>query len=158
MIARSTAPAFDPAAYAGAAPDLRISTEKLRCLMLWLTGACGAIVFIEPSPYEVVSALTLGLFAIGGLTLSPVVIPLAVLLVLINRTDKDLEDLRTMGQGFKAAGARVVMFDDVHDPDSGDPKAREREASAAQQAGIEIARILFVRKHGQAGRMSTVEQ
>jgi hypothetical protein len=84
MFARSTAPAFEPAAYAGAAPDLRISTEKLRCLMLWLTGACGAIVFIEPSPYEVVSALTLGLFAIGGLTLSPVVIPLAVLLVLIN--------------------------------------------------------------------------
>ncbi len=84
MFARSTASAFEPIAYAGAAPDLRISTEKLRCFMLWLTGACGAIVFIEPSPYEVVSALTLVLFAIGGLTLSPVVIPLAVLLVLIN--------------------------------------------------------------------------
>ncbi|HST12299.1 MAG TPA: hypothetical protein VLL05_18135 [Terriglobales bacterium] len=67
--------------------------------------------------------------------------PDTVLLVLINRTDKDLEDLRTMGQGFKTAGARVVMFDDVHDPDSGDPKAREREASAAQQAGIEIAKV-----------------
>src|SRR3954468_5117089 len=85
MIGRSTAPAFDPGAYAGAAAaDLRISTEKLRCAMLWLTGACGAIVFIEPSPYEVASALTLGLFMIGGLTLSPVVIPLGVLLVLIN--------------------------------------------------------------------------
>jgi hypothetical protein len=84
MIGRSTAPAFDPGAYASAAADLRISTEKLRCAMLWLTGACGAIVFIEPSPYEVASALTLGLFMIGGLTLSPVVIPLGVLLVLIN--------------------------------------------------------------------------
>jgi hypothetical protein len=84
MLARSTAPALQPIAYAGATPDLRISTEKLRCLMLWLTGACGAIVFIEPSPYEVVSLLTLGLFVIGGLTLSPTVIPLAVLLVLIN--------------------------------------------------------------------------
>ena len=84
MFARSTAPAFEPEAYAGAAPDLRISTEKLRCLMLWLTGACGAIVFIEPSPYEAVSLLTLGLFIVGGLTLSPTVIPLAVLLVLIN--------------------------------------------------------------------------
>ena len=52
--------------------------------MLWLTGACGAIVFIEPSPYEVVSFLTLGIFVIGGLTLSPAVMPLAVLLVLIN--------------------------------------------------------------------------
>jgi hypothetical protein len=84
MLARSTAPAFEPTAYADATPGLRISTEKLRCLMLWLTGACGAIVFIEPSPYEAVSLLTLGLFIVGGLTLSPTVIPLAVLLVLIN--------------------------------------------------------------------------
>ena len=84
MLARSTAPPFEPTAYAGATPGLRISTEKLRCLMLWLTGACGAIVFIEPSPYEAVSLLTLGLFIVGGLTLSPTVIPLAVLLVLIN--------------------------------------------------------------------------
>ena len=36
-----------------AAPGLSISAERLRCAMLWLTGACGAIVFIEPSPYEV---------------------------------------------------------------------------------------------------------
>jgi hypothetical protein len=35
MLARSTAPALQPIAYAGATPDLRISTEKLRCLMLW---------------------------------------------------------------------------------------------------------------------------
>ena len=65
--------------------------------------------------------------------------PDTVLLVLINRTDKDLDDLRTMGQGFKAAGARVVMFDDVHDPDSGDPLARQKEAAAAREAGIEVA-------------------
>lgn len=67
--------------------------------------------------------------------------PDTVLLVLINRTDKDLEDLRTMGQGFKAAGARVVMFDDVHDPDSGDPQARKREQDAARQAGIEVVTV-----------------
>src|SRR5256885_12677180 len=84
MFARSIAPAFEPAAYAGAASDLRISTEKLRCLMLWLTGACGAIVFIEPSPYEVMSALTIGMFIIGGPPLSPIVIPLPPLLVLLN--------------------------------------------------------------------------
>ena len=59
MIARSTAPSFEPSIVAGSAPGLRISTERLRCLMLWLTGASGAIVFIEPSPYEVVSFLTL---------------------------------------------------------------------------------------------------
>jgi hypothetical protein len=67
--------------------------------------------------------------------------PDTVLLVLINRTDQDLEDLRIMGQGFKAAGARVVMFDDVHDPDSGDLQARHKEAVAARAAGIEIAAV-----------------
>ena len=40
--------------------------------------------FIEPSPYEIVSCLTLLIFAIGGLTLSPTLLPLALLLVLIN--------------------------------------------------------------------------
>lgn len=52
--------------------------------MLWLTGMSGAIVFIEPSPYEVVSFLTLVTFAVGGLRLSPRLMPLALLLVLIN--------------------------------------------------------------------------
>jgi hypothetical protein len=67
--------------------------------------------------------------------------PDTVLLVLINRTDQDLEDLRTMGQGFRAAGARVVMFDDVHDPDLGDPQVRQKEAAVAREAGIEIAAV-----------------
>lgn len=65
--------------------------------------------------------------------------PDTVLLVLINRADKDLEDLQAMGQGFKAAGARVVMFDDVHAPDSGDPQMRQKEATVAREAGIEVA-------------------
>src|SRR5262249_16587783 len=65
-------------------PGLKISTERLRCFLLWLTGASGAIVFIEPSPYEVVSFLTLAMFVIGGLTLSVRLMPLIVLLVLIN--------------------------------------------------------------------------
>jgi len=63
---------------------LSISTERLRCLLLWLTGASGAIVFIEPSPYEVISFLTLAMFIIGGLTLSPKLLPLGVLLILVN--------------------------------------------------------------------------
>ena len=67
--------------------------------------------------------------------------PDMVLLVLINRTDQDLEDLRTMARGFKAAGARVVMFDDVHDPDSSDPQARKQELDTARQADIEIATV-----------------
>jgi hypothetical protein len=89
MIARSTARPFDASMLAGPvlarpAPEFRISTERLRCLLLWLTGASGAIVFIEPSPYEVVSFLSLAIFAIGGLTLSAALMPLSVLLVLIN--------------------------------------------------------------------------
>ena len=66
------------------APGLRISAERLRRLMLWLTGASGAIVFVEPSPYEVVSFLTLLIFVVGGLTLSRALLPLGVLLILIN--------------------------------------------------------------------------
>lgn len=66
------------------APGLRISAERLRCLLSWLTGASGAIVFVEPSPYEVVSFLTLLIFVIGGLTVSRALLPLGVLLILIN--------------------------------------------------------------------------
>ena len=58
--------------------------ERLRCLLLVLTGASGAIVLIEPSPYEVMSFLTLAVFVIGGLTLSSALMPFAVLMVLIN--------------------------------------------------------------------------
>ena len=79
MIARHSAAAL-PAPVSG----LTISAERLRLLLLWLTGASGAIVFIEPSPYEVVSCLTLLIFAVGGLSLSPTLLPLALLLVIIN--------------------------------------------------------------------------
>jgi len=70
--------------FSAPAPVLAISTERLRCLLLWLTGASGAIVFIEPSPYEVISFLTLAMFIIGGLTLSPKLLPLGILLILVN--------------------------------------------------------------------------
>ncbi len=67
--------------------------------------------------------------------------PDLVLLVLLNRTDQDLADLRTMAKGFRSAGARVVMFDDVHDPDSADPEKRKQESAAARDAGIEIVQV-----------------
>jgi hypothetical protein len=67
--------------------------------------------------------------------------PDTVLLVLATRSDQDLASLRTMGLGFKAAGARVVMFDDVQDPESPKLNARQRKAEAAAQAGIEIAKV-----------------
>ena len=67
--------------------------------------------------------------------------PDVVLLVLANRTDQDLADLSTMGVGFKAAGARVVTFDDVHDPSSADPTMLEKEGDVARQAGIDIVKV-----------------
>ncbi|HEY7512881.1 MAG TPA: hypothetical protein VIC87_00305, partial [Vicinamibacteria bacterium] len=71
--------------------------------------------------------------------------PDIVLLVVINRTEEDLADLRTMGRGFTAAGARVYVFDDVHDPESTDPARLARDASAADEGGItvvEVSRVL----------------
>jgi hypothetical protein len=65
-------------------PSLHVSTERLRCLFLWLTGASGAIVLIEPSPYELMSFATLVLFLIGGLSMPTALLPFAVLLILIN--------------------------------------------------------------------------
>ena len=40
-------------------PRFSRSMERLRCLLLWLTGFSGAFVFIEPSPYEVASLLAI---------------------------------------------------------------------------------------------------
>jgi hypothetical protein len=60
------------------------ATAGLQRAMMWLLGASGAIVFIEPSPYEIASFLSIVMFVIGGLTLSPALLPLVVLLVLIN--------------------------------------------------------------------------
>lgn len=78
-------PATAQLAASAAAPSLHVSTEGLRCLLLWLTGASGAIVFIEPSPYELVSFATIAMFLIGGaLHLPKAALPFAILLILIN--------------------------------------------------------------------------
>jgi hypothetical protein len=67
--------------------------------------------------------------------------PDTVLVVLINRTEEDFADLRAMGLGFKATGTRVIMFDDVHDPDAPDPAKHQREADLAREAGIEVVKV-----------------
>lgn len=67
--------------------------------------------------------------------------PDTVLFVVANRTPEDFDSLRTMAQGFKAAGARVVMFDDVHDPESADPEKLKQESEVALQAGVEIIQV-----------------
>ncbi len=62
----------------------RIAIESLRLGLLWLMGFAGAFVFIEPSPYEIVGIIAIGLFALTGLTLRAALIPLALLLIFMN--------------------------------------------------------------------------
>jgi O-antigen ligase len=65
-------------------PALRLSVERLRCLMLWLMGFAGAFVFVEPSPYEVVGLATIAVFALAGLAFQRAIVPLLLLLVLLD--------------------------------------------------------------------------
>src|SRR5260370_1612104 len=76
-------------AYAATAGDFPLSVKAPRLLALqralvWLVGASGAIVFIEPSPYELVTAISAVIFLATGLRLRLAFIPLLLLLVLLN--------------------------------------------------------------------------
>jgi len=81
MTSVTSEPVHAPAAQA---PRLFRSVERLRGALLWLTGFTGAIVFMEPSPYEVASLLTIFVFVCTGLSLRPALMPLFVLLLLYN--------------------------------------------------------------------------
>ncbi len=56
----------------------------LQRAMVWLAGASVAIVFIEPSPYELVTLAAIVLFFATGLRLRLVFLPLLLLLFLVN--------------------------------------------------------------------------
>src|SRR5580704_12798940 len=56
----------------------------LQRALMWLVGASGAIVFIEPSPYELVTLAATILFLATGLRLRLVFMPLLLLLLLVN--------------------------------------------------------------------------
>lgn len=56
----------------------------LQNALLWLVGAGGAIVFIEPSPYEFAIVLAIIVFAITGLRSRPVFIVPFVLIAIVN--------------------------------------------------------------------------
>jgi len=56
----------------------------LQRALVWLVGASGAIVFIEPSPYELVTLLASVIFMATGLRLRLVFMPLLLLLILLN--------------------------------------------------------------------------
>src|ERR1700677_1190952 len=56
----------------------------LQRALVWLAGASGAIVFIEPSPYELVTLVAAVIFVATGLRLRLVFMPLLLLLFLVN--------------------------------------------------------------------------
>ena len=71
--------------------------------------------------------------------------PDKVLLVVLNRTAEDLAGFAKLGRDFAAAGAQVVTFDDVHDPDASDPSMTGRDLAVARESGmtvIEVGRLL----------------
>ena len=53
-------------------------------LLVWLVAASGAIVFIDPSPYEIMTLGSAVLFCATGLRMRLVLVPLLLLLTLIN--------------------------------------------------------------------------
>ena len=72
---------------AKALPSSVTSAPRMLALqraLMWLVGASGAIVTIEPSPYEVVTLAAGVIFFATGLRLHLAFIPLLVLLILIN--------------------------------------------------------------------------
>ena len=56
----------------------------LQRALVWLVGASGAIVFIEPSPYELLTLTAAIIFFATGLRLRPAFMPLLLLLFLVN--------------------------------------------------------------------------
>jgi hypothetical protein len=77
-------------AYAATAGDFASTPASaprvlaLQRALVWLVGASGAIVFIEPSPYEVMTLTAIVFFVATGLRLRLVFMPLLLLLVLLN--------------------------------------------------------------------------
>lgn len=90
-------------------------------------------------------------FAAGGLTASRAqkrfyqnVLawkPDKVLLVLMTRTDEDYDALKQMAYGFRAAGIKAYMFDEVHDPAAVTPGTVERARKSAEESGIEVIEV-----------------
>lgn len=75
------------AATAGDFPPSMTAAPRVMALqraLVWLAGASGAIVFIEPSPYELVTLAAILIFFATGLRLRLVFMPLLLLLFLIN--------------------------------------------------------------------------
>lgn len=63
---------------------LAISYATIKRGTLWLLGASGGLVLIEPSPYELVFLLAVFVFAVTGIRFSQKLLPLAMLLLAYN--------------------------------------------------------------------------
>jgi O-Antigen ligase len=75
------------AATAGGLPSTATAAPGVLAMqraLVWLVGASGAIVFIEPSPYELTTLAASVIFVATGLRLRLVFMPLLLLLLLIN--------------------------------------------------------------------------
>jgi hypothetical protein len=67
--------------------------------------------------------------------------PQQVLLVVMNRTDEDLDNFRRLGRDLAEAGAKVITFDDVHDPSGTAVGLRERELTIARETGMTVIEV-----------------
>src|SRR5215470_3926277 len=66
------------------APVAAPSIIAIQRALVWLVGASGAIVFIEPSPYEIATLLATIVFFATGLRMRLLFMPLLLLLFLLN--------------------------------------------------------------------------
>ena len=90
-------------------------------------------------------------FAGGGLTASRALNrfykqvldwkPDKAMLVVMTRADEDYVALKQIGEGFRAAGIKTYIFDEVHDPASVVPGTVERAVKVAGEAGIEVIEV-----------------
>jgi hypothetical protein len=64
--------------------------------------------------------------------------PDEVLLVVLTRTDEDYAALAEMAEGFRSAGIKALMFDDINDPESVKPGVGERAVRVAREAGVTV--------------------
>src|SRR5580704_12284841 len=74
-------------ATAGGFPPSATSAPRVIALqraLVWLVGASGAIVFIEPSPYELMTLTAAILFFATGMRMRLVFMPLALLVAALN--------------------------------------------------------------------------
>ncbi|HEY8560347.1 MAG TPA: SGNH/GDSL hydrolase family protein [Pyrinomonadaceae bacterium] len=67
--------------------------------------------------------------------------PDKVLLVVILRSEQDFAALEELGEGFRAAGVKVYMFDRLNDPANLSGETAARNSEIARRAGIEVIRV-----------------